>query len=335
MCPPKSPEEHDDYGWRQNWTPRFSCRRELKPPSEERSEASLPSDDDPLYSRVMSETRSGSNPFAELLRSDPAGDGVFRAFLPGFGGVTLGCATLLAARSSALSLHSLHVYFLRAVPTDRPAELVVSRVRDGRRFAHRRVEVRDGERVCCELVASFAAPADGTEYQEPSQGPAVPLPEMLPTEEDLARKEGWDPEERGPIGQLLEWRFVGESPWQPTGARGTSVYRGWVRPRVPLPDDPALHAAALAFLADMHSHLGVARRLGTHFEPTGYTSLDQALWVHHHDPWNDWRLLTTVSDVAHAGRAWTRRTLHARDGRLVASMAQEQWLAFEAPPLGT
>ena len=53
------------------------------------------------------------------------------------------------------------------MPMDRPAELVVSRVRDGRRFAHRRVEVQDGERVCCELVASFAAPADGAEYQEP------------------------------------------------------------------------------------------------------------------------------------------------------------------------
>jgi len=280
----------------------------------------------------MINAQSGSNPFAELLRSEPAGDGVFRALLPGFGGITLGCATLLAARTSALSLHSLHVYFLRAVPMDRPAELVVSRVRDGRRFAQRRVEVRDGERVCCELVASFAAPADGTEYQEPFQGSAVPLPETLPSEEELARKEGWDFEERGPIARALEWRFVGESPWQPAGAQATSVYRGWVRPRVPLPDDPALHAAALAFLADMHSHLSVARRLGVHFEPTGYTSLDQALWVHRDDPWNDWRLLTTVSDVAHAGRAWTRRTLHARDGRLVASMAQEQWLAFGSLP---
>jgi acyl-CoA thioesterase len=78
----------------------------------------------------------------------------------------------------------------------------------------------------------------------------------------------------------------------------------------------------------MHSHLSVALRLGGHFEPTGYTSLDQVLWVHRQDPWNDWRLLTTVSDIAYAGRAWTRRMLHARDGRLLASMAQEQWISF-------
>lgn len=270
-----------------------------------------------------------STPLAELLQIAPTGDDRFGALLPGFGGVTLGCATLAAARTTAFSLHSLHVYFLRPVPTERAAELAVARIRDGRRFAHRRVVVRDGEQVCCELVASFAAPAEGSEYQEPASGPPAPAPEELPSEEELARSEGQVLEERGPIGRALEWRYVGESPWRNESPRKTSVYRGWVRPRLPLPDDPAFHAAALAFLADMHSHLAVARRLGAHFEPVGYTSLDQAIWAHRADPWNDWRLLTSVSDVAHAGRAWTRRTLHTREGRLVASMAQEQWV-----PLG-
>ena len=274
----------------------------------------------------MTDTPSAATPLTELLQIAPAGDDAFRAQLPGFGGITLGCATLAAARTTGLSLHSLHVYFLRPVPTQQPAELIVSRVRDGRRFAHRRVEVRDGAQVCCELVASFAAPVDGTEYQEPASGPAIPRPEELPSEEEVARREGFVLEERGPIARVFEWRYVEGCPWRPERARDSSVYRGWVRPRVPLPDDPALHSAALAFLADMHSHLAVARRLGAHFEPVGYTSLDQALWAHRADPWDDWRLLTSVSDVAHAGRAWTRRTLHARDGRLVASMAQEQWV---------
>jgi acyl-CoA thioesterase-2 len=99
-----------------------------------------------------------------------------------------------------------------------------------------------------------------------------------------------------------------------------------VRPCAPLPKERALHVAALAFLADMHSHLPAARRLGGPFEPFGYTSLDQVLWLHCEEPWDDWRLVTTVCDVAHAGRAFTRRTVHARDGRLLASMAQEQLL---------
>ena len=79
----------------------------------------------------------------------------------------------------------------------------------------------------------------------------------------------------------------------------------------------------------MFSHMPVARRLGGPFEPFGYTSLDQLLWVHCDEPWDDWRLVTTLCDVARAGRAFTRRTLHARDGRLLASMAQE--LLLPAP----
>jgi acyl-CoA thioesterase-2 len=278
----------------------------------------------------VSEPRPLSTSLAELFQLEPAGEDAFRAQLPGFGGITLGCATRAAASTTELSLHSLHVYFLRAVPTDRPALFRVERVRDGRRFAHRRVEVRDGDKLCCELVASFAAPGGGVEYQEAFEGTAPPTPEGLPSEEEIAREEGWLANKPGPIGGALEWRFIGGAPWRPAGSDGTSRYQGWVRPRAPLPGERALRAATLAFLADMHSHMPVARRLGAHFEPIGYTSLDQTLWVHRDEPWTDWRLLTSVSDVAHAGRAFTRRTLHARDGRLLASMAQEQLVPFGA-----
>src|SRR5262245_37603595 len=127
----------------------------------------------------------------QMLALEPAGEDRYLARLPGFGGVTLGCATLAAARTTDLSLHSLHVYFLRAVPTAEPALLRISRVRDGRRFAHRRVEVCEGERVCCELMASFAAPADGAEFEEPEGGEALPEPESLPSENYVMRDEGW------------------------------------------------------------------------------------------------------------------------------------------------
>jgi len=264
----------------------------------------------------------------QMLTLEPAGDDRYLARLPGFGGVTLGCATLAAARTTELSLHSLHVYFLRAVPRTEPALLRVSRVRDGRRFAHRRVEVCEGERVCCELVASFAAPAEGAELEEPERGDAPPEPESLPSEEEVARGDAWQAGMSGPIGRgLTEWRYIGGTPWH---AAPSSRYQGWARPRVPLPKGRALHVAALAFLADMHSHMPIARRLGGPFEPFGYTSLDQLLWVHRDEPWDDWRLVTTLCDVAHGGRGFTRRTVRARDGRLLASMAQEQLLPAPA-----
>jgi acyl-CoA thioesterase-2 len=271
---------------------------------------------------------TASPPFAQALHErfvlEPAGEDRFRAALPGFGGVTLGCALLAAARSTELTLHSFHVYFLRPVPTGgAPAQFALTRIRDGRRFASRRVEVRDGDKLCCELTASFAAPGKGMEHQEVRETDGVPAPESLPSEEEIAREEGWDLLKPGPLAGAVEWRFVGGTPWR---AAERSLYRGWVRPRVALPEERAFHVAALGFLADMHSHMPAARRLGTHFEPFGFTSLDQVLWLHCDEPWSDWRLLTSVCDVASGGRAFTRRTLHARDGRLLASMAQEQLL---------
>ena len=51
---------------------------------------------------------------------------------------------------------------------------------------------------------------------------------------------------------------------------------------------------------------------------------DLHLPLHRDLPWDDWRLITTECDVAHGGRALSRRMLFTPDGRLVASMAQEQ-----------
>jgi acyl-CoA thioesterase-2 len=261
----------------------------------------------------------------ERLTLAPAGDDRFHALLPGFGAVTLGCATLAAARSTDLTLHSLHACFLRPTPPDRRSQLRVARVRDGRRFATRRVEVLDGDKLCCEVLASFAAPGSGPDYEEPASQAELPAPEDLPDEAQVMKEEGFDPMQPWFLGGPIEFRLIGGSPWR---ASDVSLYRAWARPRVALPAEPAFHAAALAFFADMHSHVPTARRLGYHFEPFGYTSLDQVVWVHRTEPWTDWLLLTSVSDVGSGGRAFSRRTLHARDGRLIASMAQEQFISF-------
>jgi acyl-CoA thioesterase-2 len=275
----------------------------------------------------VSDERPWPKLLSEVLAIEPSGDGWFRARLDGFGGITLGCATLAAARTcEGWPLDSLHAYFLRSVPTDAPCGLRVERLRDGRRLAHRRVQISDGGRLAFELLAAFAAPAadrgdrasSTAEFQQAELGATAPGLEVLPTEAEVARAEGWGTGDPSP----LEWRWIG-TPWRPDPGE-PSGYRAWVRPRSALPSDRGLQAAALAFLADYHSHWSVARRLGAHFEPHAYTSLDQSLWVHRDVAWDDWRLLVTESDVSHAGRALTRRALYTRDGRLVASMAQEQ-----------
>jgi acyl-CoA thioesterase II len=267
---------------------------------------------------------------AQVLELEPVGGDRFTARLDGFGGVTLGCATLAAALSTDRALHALHAWFLRPVPVDRPVELVVERVRDGRRFAQRRVTVQSEGRRVCELLASFALAGPGFDAQDDALGAGVPAPESLPSEQEIARQEGWDLAAPGPLGGPLEWRWVGGSPWRLQHPAPRSRYGAWVRPRFPLPPERAWRASALAFLADYHSHMSVARWLGKVGPPLGYTSLDQSLWLHRDLAWDDWWHLTTEAVVAHAGRALTRRALHTRDGRLVATMAQEQLIPTPA-----
>jgi len=270
---------------------------------------------------VSDAERSWSRPFDQVLVLEPIGNDRFETRLSGFGAVTLGCATLAAALSTDHALHSLHAYFLRAVPIDRSVTIAVERLRDGRRLSHRRVEVRADDQLLCELLASFAAHAEGFSAQDVVLDPATPDPESLPSDAEIARAEGWATDK--PL-EPLEWRWVDEPPWRHDGPASGSRYCAWVRPRLPLPSGRAWQAAAIAFLADYHSHMSVVRWLGGFVEPSFYASLDQSIWLHRDLAWDDWWHLTTEGVVAHAGRALTRRSLHARDGQLVATTAQEQ-----------
>ena len=248
---------------------------------------------------------SWKRPLPQLLHLEPAGEDCFGALLDGFGGVTLGCAARAAALTcEGRALDWLHFAFLRAVPPDSKAKLRVERVRDGRRFAHRRVEVRIGDRLACEAMCSFVAPGHGIDFQEPTID-EVPAPATLTPELEIARAEGWNPDEDGPIGGPIEWRYDG-IPWRDPTPGTPSRYRAWARVREPLQDTLDLRAAALAYLCDYHSHFPVARRMGGPFEPIGFTSLDQVMWVHRDLAWDDWWLLDSEADVAHAGRALVR-----------------------------
>ena len=48
--------------------------------------------------------------------------------------------------------------------------------------------------------------------------------------------------------------------------------------------------------------------------------------------WDDWWLLETISQAAHAGRALSRRRIFTRDGRLVASSVEAARVATDLSP---
>jgi acyl-CoA thioesterase-2 len=98
----------------------------------------------------------------------------------------------------------------------------------------------------------------------------------------------------------------------------------WLRARAPLPDDPALHRALLAFASDMSlldtSLLPHGKSI---FSNVQVASLDHAMWFHRPFRADEWLLYAQDSPSASGARGFNRGAIYKRDGTLVASVAQE------------
>ena len=107
------------------------------------------------------------------------------------------------------------------------------------------------------------------------------------------------------------------------GADGLPRRVIWAKPSSVLPEDPLIHAAAMAYTSDSGMVATVAQAYGL-WSPGGATaSLDHAMWFHHPPRFDDWLLYVTDSPAAHNARALTWGHMYGRDGTLVASVAQE------------
>ncbi|MGH7338380.1 MAG: hypothetical protein ACREI7_12420 [Myxococcota bacterium] len=99
--------------------------------------------------------------------------------------------------------------------------------------------------------------------------------------------------------------------------------RVWVRTRGELPDDPLLHAALLVFATDRTLLRTGARPHAPAWQVRHAASIDHAVWLHHPARFDDWVLYVCESPAAAEGRAFASGAMYARDGRRIASVAQE------------
>ncbi|MDP9996202.1 acyl-CoA thioesterase-2 [Variovorax boronicumulans] len=247
-----------------------------------------------------------------------------------FGGQVLGQS--LAAASLTVGadrpVHSMHAYFL--LPGEHaPIEYSVDRVRDGRSFTTRHVVARQGERIIFEMSASFQTVDDGVEHQLAM--PAVEGPEGLVSELDQRLALGDRLPERWRIKGLephgIEYRRV-EADDLLTPIVRPSESAIWMRAIAPLPDDPVVHRALLAYASD-HGLLRAAmlpHGLSFMSGQVRPASLDHAMWFHRDFRMDDWLLYVLDSPSASGARGLCRGSLFTRDGRLVASTAQEGML---------
>lgn len=246
-----------------------------------------------------------------------------------FGGQVLAQSLVAAQRTVPdRAVHSLHAYFLLAGDPHEPIAFEVERMREGRSFSTRRVVARQRQEAIFVLSASFQVAEAGPEHYLPA--PDVPGPEdsyfsdkafaALP---DMAREQVTRMLNRiAPI----ETRATDLRRFGPGRAAATKPRQNlWIRIAPELPDDPALHRAALLYLSDM-TLLDTALAAHGHMIFDGkhqVASLDHAFWFHRPVRANSWLLYAQDSPNASGARGLTRGLLYSQDSVLVASVAQE------------
>lgn len=242
-----------------------------------------------------------------------------------FGGQVLGQALVAASRTvEGRLVHSLHAYFLRRGDLSVPIVFEVDRSRDGGSFTSRRVVAIQHGQPILTMSASFQVGEPGLDHQAPM--PDVPPPESL---RDLADVET-ELVERMPDRlsgyfrnqRPFEFRAVNPEDYLTREKRPASKLV-WFRVIGGLPDDQALHRCLLTYVSDYHLLPTATMPHGVVFPDLQMASIDHAIWFHRDLRVDDWLLYAMDSPSASGARGFSRGAIYARDGRLVASVAQE------------
>ncbi len=244
-----------------------------------------------------------------------------------FGGQVLAQAIAAAFRTVEVehALHSLHAYFLRPGDWNVPILYAVDRIRDGKSFTTRRVVAIQHGRAIFNMSSSWQKREEGLHHALPM--PDVPPPEALRGDREVfAELARTQPETAG-----FAFRFEAIDSRQ--AERSSMLEEGpqppfrhtWLRTRDPLPDDPEVHLAVLAYMSDLDF-------MSTAMLPHGRSrmrrsvqgaSLDHSLWFHRPPRADQWLLFAKESPSAGGARGFVRGQFFTRDGALVATAAQE------------
>lgn len=245
-----------------------------------------------------------------------------------FGGQVLGQALVAAGRTidDPRAAHSLHGYFLLGGDPSHPIIYEVERTRDGGSFSTRLVKAIQHGRIIFTMSVSFHKQEEG--YAHQIAMPDVPPPEDLPNAQDLLAQfvdqlpvnmqSYWKRERPIEMKPVDLSRYLSRTPADP-------VQHVWIRANGTLPDDARLHHCVLAYASDftLLDTALIAHGKLLFDNDIQLASLDHALWLHREFRADDWLLYVQDSPSAEAARGFCRGSFFDRQGRLVASVAQE------------
>ena len=274
----------------------------------------------------------------QILDLEPIEQNLFRGHSPDvswqrvFGGQVIGQALVAAYRTVDERIcHSLHAYFIRPGDPKVPILYEVDRARDGKSFTTRRVVAIQHGKQIFNLAASFQIQEEGFEHQ--ADMPDVPMPEDLKTETELreAVKDKLTPEIAAHFSRPrpIEIRPVDPQNYFDPEPMAPAQHV-WFRAVKDVGTTESINQCVLAYASDM-------TLLDTCIRPHGVSwmqgklqsaSLDHAMWFHAPVRTSDWLLYVQDSPSASGSRGFNRGSIFTRDGRLVASVAQEGLIRY-------
>ncbi|MDB9842601.1 thioesterase family protein [Polaribacter sp.] len=277
-----------------------------------------------------------SKELIELLNLKELGDHTFSgdSYTIGsphvFGGQVLAQSVNAAHRTIPENrfLHSLHGYFLEAGDLTVPIHYKVEEMRNGGSFSTRRVTARQQDQTIFILAASFHKKEEGFEHQVHFDTTIKQPEELLSWDEMFVKFGDFLPNPmkqflsvNRPIAfkpvrvpNLLEPKNLppNEQIWfRLKGEKQAFNYRTKQEILTYISDYNILNAA---FNPNASTH---------NFGNTQTASLDHSMWFFRDFDFDDWMLFSTESTNAYGARGLAKGNIFTRDGKLVASFAQE------------
>ena len=243
-----------------------------------------------------------------------------------FGGQVLAQSLIAATRTieDERVAHSLHGYFLRPGDVNLPITFSVDRLRDGRSFSTRRVQAYQKGEPIFSMIASFQSDSEGVDHQ-------VEMPKDIPNPEDLPSTKELLANHEHPVASFFanarpfDMRHVSSPLYFKVEGEPVAHQAVWIKAIGDLPENPALHQAALAYVSDYTILESIFRKHSIAWTHPGLksASLDHAMWFHRPAKVDQWMLYVQESPSAQKGRGLAIGKIYSRDGVLLASVAQE------------
>ena len=249
-----------------------------------------------------------------------------------FGGQLMSQSFVASSRSlirQDLPPSALSVHFINGGDTDKDIEYRVTRLRDERRFANRRVDAMQDGTLLCSAMISYMAGGRGLEHG--IDPPQVAEPHTQPSISELLR--GYEETVPHFVNALqpIEWRYTNDPSWvMRTKGDRLPHNRVWVKALGEVPDDPVLHTATMVYSSDttVLDSVITTHGLSWGFDRIFAASANHSIWFHRPVNFNDWVLYSTSSPVAADSRGLGAGHFFDRSGQPLATVVQEGVLKY-------